>query len=140
MKNVSHNFSVFVYLSACPLPNTNHTPYGSSSLMGNFVTPNVYFFLCVIFLCPSKVQYSLLSVLRQAPWFLRSEFFTECHILFNFQPTVVFLRSFSGSLRLLLRPAVTYTFCHLSLNNMFQKAVPTQYVTNPVILPSFHGL
>ena len=88
-KNVSYNFRLFAYLSASPLPNTNHTPYISSSLPGNFVTPNVYFSLCVIFLCHSKVQYSLQSALRQVPSFFQSEFFTECHLVFSVSISII---------------------------------------------------
>ena len=131
---------VFAYLSVSSLPNTNHTPYGSSSLLGNFVTPNIYFSLCVIFLCPSKVQHSLKYVLRQVPTFFQSKIFTECHLLFYVSVSsnaVVSLRSSSGCLRLLPRPPVTYLFCHLSFNNIFQKAVPTHCVTNPIIFPPF---
>ena len=82
-KNISANFIVFACLSASPIPNTNHKLYGFSSLLGNIVTPNVYFSLCAIFLCPSKVQYNVLSVLREAPKFFQSDFLTECHLVFS---------------------------------------------------------
>jgi len=55
---------------------------------------------------------------------------------FNFLCPVVPLSPFSSPLRLLSRLPVTYSFS-LSSINMFQKTVPTQDVTNPVILPSF---
>ena len=42
----------------------------------------------------------------------------------------------SSCLRLLPRPF--YLLLHLSFSNMFQKAVPTQDVTNPVSLLSFY--
>ena len=54
---------------------------------------------------------------------------------FNFQYLLFSLRSSgSGLLLYLIFPS------HLSFNNMFQRAVPTQDVTNPVSLPSFYCL
>ena len=53
----------------------------------------------------------------------------------NFQYPVFTLRSPANCLRLLPHLPVTYI---LSFNSMFQKAVPTQDVTNPVNLPSFY--
>jgi len=57
---------------------------------------------------------------------------------FNFQYPVASLRSSSSCLRLLPKYPVTFILPHLSLNNVYQKAVPTPDVTNPVTLPSFY--
>ena len=53
----------------------------------------------------------------------------------NFHYPVFTLRSSANCLR--LRPHLPVTY-NLSFSNMFQKAVPTQDVTNPVSLPSFY--
>ena len=52
-----------------------------------------------------------------------------------FQYPLVSLRSSSSCLRLLLRLPVTSFY--ISFNNVFLKAVPTQYVTNPVVFLLF---
>ena len=57
---------------------------------------------------------------------------------FNFQYPVVLIRPLCSCLRLLPRlPATSNPSLYLSVNNVLQKAVPTQYVTNPFDLPSF---
>ena len=59
---------------------------------------------------------------------------------FNLQYLVFFLRSFSSCLRLLPRLPFSFSSLNRSFYNVSQKAVPTQYVTNPVSLPSFYCL
>ena len=60
---------------------------------------------------------------------------------FNFQDPIVSLTSSSSRLRLFHRPPVTsIPSFYLSLNNVFQTAVPTQDVTKSISLPSFRRM
>ena len=57
------------------------------------------------------------------------------HSAFNFQYSLFSIMPSDRYLRLL--PRFSSLLSSLSLNNVFYKAVPTQDVTNPIILPSF---
>ena len=85
------------------------------------------------------------SVSRQVQSPFQSEFSKECDLVLPFQFTVSsplletiqqLLMSSSSSFRHVYPSLYTY----LSFNYVFQKAVPTQDVTNPVSLRSFYGM
>jgi hypothetical protein len=60
----------------------------------------------------------------------------SCASSYNFQYPLFSIRSFGSCLNLLNHLPVTVSF----LNNVFEKAVPTQDVINSVNLPSFYCL
>jgi hypothetical protein len=80
------------------------------------------------------------SALRQVHSLYQSQFSTlrSSASSSSFQYPLVSLTTFGSCLLLLPRLPVTYILSlYLSLNNIFQKAVPMQDVTNPFSLPSF---
>jgi hypothetical protein len=77
------------------------------------------------------------SVIRQVHSLFQSDFPKERDLVLPLSSILVPLRLCNSCLFLLPRLPVTLFF-HLSFNNLFQKAVPMQHVTNPVSLTYFY--
>jgi len=89
-------------------------------------------------------QSFILQCLRPVHSLFQSQFSTQCDLVLPLAiSSILFfpLKVNSSCLCLLLRLPITSVFpLYLSLNSLFQKAVPTQDVTNPVSLTSFYCL
>jgi hypothetical protein len=85
----------------------------------------------------SLSSFILQSVLRQVHSLLQSDFSTECELVFLLQFPVS--SHFHKVIQKLLKSSSSSSrhFC-VSFNHVFQKADPTQDMTNPFSLPSFN--
>jgi hypothetical protein len=92
------------------------------------------FSTCTYMLMCSMCSFSQKCVLWQVHSLFQSEFSRDCDLLLPL--TIFTILSFPSSC--LRRLPVSSILLSLSFSNIFQKATPTQDVTNPVNLPLFY--